>query len=315
MAKVLEGKVAIVTGAGRGIGKAYALAMAKEGAKVVVNDYGGGYDGAGNATGPAQEVVEEIMALGGEAVPNFADVSSFTATKELIDTAISKFGKLNIIVNNAGIVKDRMIFNMAEDEWDRVIAIHLKGTFNCTRHAASYWREQHKAGNILNGAIVNTTSDAGILGNPGQSNYGSAKAGIAGMTIIVGLELARYGCRCNCIAPSARTRITTDATPSMKDIMGREVPSGEFDVFAPENMAPLVVFLASDEAKDINSEVVRVMGDRIWLVRGWHTVGTVANGRNARWETEELGSALKKLVESAPPKEDITSPYKDAGAV
>ena len=311
MANLLEGKVAVVTGAGRGIGKAYALAMAKEGAKVVVNDYGGGYDGDGKASGPAQEVVDEIKAMGGEALPNFADVSDFAATKELIDTAVNTYGKLNILVDNAGVLKDRMIFNMSEDEWDRVIAIHLKGTFSCTRHAAAYWREQHKAGNVLNGSVIQTTSDAGLLGNPGQVNYGTAKAGIAGMTIIAGLELARYGCRCNCIAPSARTRITTDATPSMAAIMGREPAPGEFDAFAPENMAPLVVFLASDLAKDVNCEVIRVLGDRVWLVRGWHSVGQLSNSKVA-WTADTIGKAVTKMVGEAPPREDITSPYKDA---
>jgi NAD(P)-dependent dehydrogenase (short-subunit alcohol dehydrogenase family) len=306
MAKLLQDKVVIITGAGRGIGREYALAMAKEGAKVVVNDYGGGYDGAGKATGPAQDVVEEIKALGGQAVPNFADVSSFTATKELIDTAVSKFGKLNILVNNAGIVRDKMIFNMGEDDWDRVIAIHLKGSFNCVRHACAYWREQHKAGNILNGSIVNTSSDAGLLGNVGQVNYGSAKAGIALMTVVVALEMAKYGVRCNCIAPSARTRMTTEATPSLGAVMGGEVAPGEFDMFAPENMAPLVVYLASDDAKDISGEVVRVMGNRIWL-----SAGTVAKKEKAKWEPGELGQALKNLIKQAPPKEDIMSISKD----
>jgi len=311
MAKLLEDKVAIVTGAGRGIGREHALAMAREGAKVVVNDYGGGYDGAGNATGPAQEVVEEIQAFGGEAVPNFADVSDFVATKELVDLAISKFGKLNILVNNAGIVRDRMIFNMGEDDWDRVIAIHLKGHFNCTRHACAYWREQHKAGNILNGSIINTSSDAGIVGNVGQTNYGAAKAGIALMTVVVALEMAKYGVRCNCIAPSARTRMTTEATPSLGAVMGEAVPPGEFDMFAPENMAPLIVYLASDDSKDITGEVVRVMGNRIWLVRGWHSVGSMAKKEKVKWEPMELGEALKGLVKQAPPKEDIMSISKD----
>ena len=311
MAKLLQDKVAVITGAGRGIGREHALAMAREGAKVVVNDYGGGYDGSGKATGPAQEVVEEIAAFGGEAAPNFADVSSFTATKELIDTAVSKFGKLNILVNNAGILRDRMIFNMGEDDWDRVIAIHLKGTFNCVRHACAYWREQHKAGNILNGSIINTSSDAGLLGNPSQINYGSAKAGIALMTVVVAMEMAKYGVRCNCIAPSARTRMTTEATPSLSAMMGGEVAPGEFDVFAPENMSPLIVYLASDDAKDINGEVVRVMGNRIWLVRGWHTAGTVAKKEKAKWEPGELGQALENLVKQAPPKEDMMSIAKD----
>lgn len=314
MAKLLEGKVAIVTGAGRGIGKGEAILLAQEGAKVVVNDHGGGFDGAGKGSDPAQQVVEEIRAFGGEAIPNFADVSSFAETKVLIDTAISKFGKLNILVNNAGIVRDRMIFNMSEEEFDKVIAIHLKGTFNCMRHACAYWRDQHKAGNILNGAIVNTTSDAGLLGNPSQSNYGAAKAGIAAMTIIVALEMARYNVRCNCIAPAARTRLSTDATPSLKPLVeGISVPGG-FDFMAPENMAPLVAYLASDEAKDVNGEVFRSMGDRIWFLRGWHNVDTVAKG-NARWTAGELGPVIKKMVAKAPPRDDLTSPYKDAGIV
>jgi NAD(P)-dependent dehydrogenase (short-subunit alcohol dehydrogenase family) len=314
MAKLLEGKVAIITGAGRGLGKEYALAMAKEGAKVVVNDYGGGYDGTGKATGPAQDVVEEIQAFGGQAVPNFADVSSFTETKELIDTAVNKFGKLNVLVNNAGILRDKMIFNMGEDDWDRVMQIHLKGTFNCTRHACAYWREQHKAGKTLYGSIINTTSDAGLVGNLGQANYGSAKAGIAGMTIITALEMAKYDVRCNCIAPSARTRLTTEATPSLGAMMGTGAPSGEFDLFAPENMAPLIVYLASDDARDINGEIVRVLGNRIWLVRGWHSVGTVAKKEKAKWEPKELGSELKNLLKKAPPKEDLASIYRDMGA-
>jgi len=298
MANLLEGKVAIVTGAGRGIGKGEAILLAQEGAKVVVNDHGGGFDGAGKGSDPAQQVVEEIRAFGGEAIPNFADVSSFAETKVLIDTAINKFGKLNILVNNAGIVRDRMIFNMTEEEFDKVIV---------------YWREQHKAGNILNGAIVNTTSDAGLLGNPSQSNYGGAKAAIAAMTIIVALEMARYDVRCNCIAPAARTRLSTDATPSLKPLVDKPVAPGEFDFMAPENMAPLVAYLASDDAKDVNGEVFRIMGDRIWFLRGWHNVDTVAKGK-ARWAPEELGPVIKKMVEKAPPKEDLTSPYKDVGS-
>jgi len=312
MAKLLEGKVAIVTGAGRGIGKAEAVYLAQQGAKVVVNDFGGGFDGEGKASGPAQEVVEEIQAFGGEAIPNFADVSSFSETKEMVDTAISTFGQLNILVNNAGILRDRMIFSMTEEEWDRVVGIHLKGTFNCIRHACSYWRAEHKAGNVLHGAIVNTASDAGLLGNPGQSNYGAAKAGIAALTMIAALEMGRYGVRCNCLAPCARTRLTTDATPAFAQMM--EKRWGDFDVFAPENMAPVVAYLASDMADGINGEVVRVLADRVWLLRGWHTTGTVANDKQ-RWTPEQLDPVLKKLVQDAPPREDLTTPFKDAGAI
>ena len=312
MAKLLEGKVAIVTGAGRGIGRGEAILLAKEGAKVVVNDFGGGFDGMGKAHGPAEDVCQEIKALGGEAVPNFANVTSFTETKELIDQAVNTFGKLNILINNAGILRDRMIFTMSEEEFDMVIATHLKGTFNCTRHACAYWREQHKAGNVLNGAIVSTSSDAGLLGNPGQTNYGAAKAGIASMTIIWAQEMARYNVRVNTVAPAARTRLTTDATPSMKAMMEKTPPPGEFDFLDPDNVAPMVVWLASDAAKDVTGQVFRAAGDRIWLLQGWHSVDSVAKGK-ARWEPEELAPAVKKLLEKAPPREDMASTFKDLG--
>ncbi|MCS6925275.1 MAG: SDR family NAD(P)-dependent oxidoreductase, partial [Candidatus Binatia bacterium] len=213
MAMLLDGKVAIVTGAGRGIGREEALLLAKHGAKVVVNDLGGHFDGTGADTRPAQLVVDEIKAAGGEAVANYESVADFKAAKRIIECALDTFGKLNILVNNAGILRDRMIFNMTEEEWDAVINVHLKGTFNCTRHACEYWREQHKLGNVLNGRIINTSSDAGLLGNAGQSNYGPAKAAVATMAIIVDAEMQKYGVTANAIAPMARTRLTVDATP------------------------------------------------------------------------------------------------------
>jgi NAD(P)-dependent dehydrogenase (short-subunit alcohol dehydrogenase family) len=311
---MLDGKVAIVTGAGRGVGRGEAIALARAGAKVVVNDYGGGFDGTGKATGPAEDVCKEIRAFGGEAVPNFDDVSNFAAAKAIIDTAINSFGKLNILVNNAGILRDKMLFNMTEEEWDAVIAIHLKGTFNCTRHACAYWRAEHKAGNIHGGRIINTVSDAGLLGNPGQTNYGAAKAAIAAFTVITGKEMARYEVTCNAIAPAARTRLTTDATPSLAPMMEKMPAAGQFDLMDPENIAPLIVYLASDDAKDTTSEVFRIYGDRVWLLRGWHTIDTVAKGQ-AKWTPEELAPVIKGMLAKAPPKPDMMDPFKEAGAI
>jgi NAD(P)-dependent dehydrogenase (short-subunit alcohol dehydrogenase family) len=305
MARLLEGKVAVITGSGRGIGREEALLMAKHGAKIVVNDLGAHFDGSGQATAsPAQEVVNEIKKMGGEAVANGDSVSDFKAAKRIIDCAIETFGKVNIIVNNAGILRDRMIFNMSEEDWDAVLAVHLKGSFNMARHAAEYWREEHKKGNILNGRLINTASDAGLLGNVGQSNYGSAKAALAAMAIIIDREMAKYGVTANAIAPIARTRLTVDATPSTAAIMGREVKEGEFDAFGPAHVAPLVAWLASDDAKDVHGEVFRVGAGTVWLMQGWHTVGKVS--KRAVWEAPELGTALKaELAKGATEKEDM----------
>src|SRR5215468_10006734 len=252
---LLEGKVAIVTGAGRGIGREHALLMAKLGAKIVVNDLGAHFDGTGAATAtPAQEVVAEIKKGGGDAIANGDNVADFKAAKNIIQTAIKTFGKLNIVVNNAGILRDRMIFNMDEESWDAVVAVHLKGTFNMCRHATEYWREEHKKGNVLNGRIINTASDAGLLGNVGQSNYGACKAAVAAMAIIIGQEMKKYGVTANAIAPVARTRLTVDATPSTAALMA-EPKAGEFDMFAAANIAPLVAWLASDDAAGVNGQV------------------------------------------------------------
>jgi len=307
MAKLLEGKVAVVTGSGRGLGRGEAIYLAKEGAKVVVNDVGGHFDGTGAGQGPADEVVAEIKAAGGEAVSNYSSVSDFQAAKGLLDTAIEKFGQLNIVVNNAGILRDRMLFNMSEEEWDAVIAVHLKGTWNCMRHACGYWREQHKAGNNLKGKFVNTVSDAGLLGNVGQTNYGAAKAAIAALSMIVGREMSRYGVVSNCVAPMARTRLTTEATPSMAGLMGAAVPEGQFDMQDPDNMAPLVAFLSSDLADNLNGEVFRLMGNRVWMLRGWHNVDTIAKSEMSKWTPQELDGAIKGMVEKAGPQEDLTA--------
>ena len=292
MAKLLEGKVAIVTGSGRGIGREEALLMAKHGAKVVVNDLGAHFDGSGqsNAT-PAQDVVNEIKKMGGDAIANGESVSDFKGAKRIIECAIDTFGKLNIVVNNAGILRDRMIFNMAEEDFDSVLAVHLKGSFNLARHACEYWREEHKKGNLLNGRIINTSSDSGLLGNLGQINYGAAKAAVALMAIVVDKEMSKYGVTGNAIAPLARTRLTVDATPSTAAIMGAEVPEGKFDVFSPANIAPLVAWLASDDAAGVHGEVFRVGGGTVWTMKGWHSVGKVS--KKAAWEPADLGAALK----------------------
>jgi NAD(P)-dependent dehydrogenase (short-subunit alcohol dehydrogenase family) len=316
MPKMLEGKVAVITGAGRGIGRSEALLMAKEGAKVVVNDVGGSFDGTGKHHGPADEVVKEIESMGGEAVPNYDSVTDFKAAKRIIDTAINEFGRLDILVNNAGILRDKMVFNMTEEEWDAVINVHLKGTFNCTRHACAYWREQYKAGKPVAGRIINTVSDAGLLYNTGQSNYGAAKAGIAAFTIIVAKEMAKYGVTSNAIVPVARTRLTTDATPSLAPLMSTPEEMKKrfgFDILSPDNIAPLVVYLASDDAKDITGQVFRIVGGTIWLLASWYSCGKIT--KQAPWTPDELGPKLRELLSKAPKREEFTDILADIGMV
>src|SRR5437763_15662060 len=244
----LDGRVAIITGAGRGIGREHALLFAAEGAKVVVNDLGGTRDGSGADAGPAQEVVDEIRAAGGEAVANGDDVADWEGAQRLINTAVETFGDLHVLVNNAGILRDRMLVNMTIDEWDAVIKVHLRGTFAPTRWAAAYWRERIKAGETNDARIINTTSSSGIYGNVGQTNSGAAKAGIASFTVIAAKELGRYGITVNAVAPGALTRMTENLG------MGRAAADRkpeEFDARAPENIAPVVVWLGSPESKDI----------------------------------------------------------------
>src|SRR5437868_12052341 len=245
----LSGKVAIVTGAGRGIGRSPALALAAAGARVVVNDLGGGLAGEGSDATPAQQVVEEIRAAGGEAIANGENVADFAGAGRMVQQAIDELGRLDILVNNAGILRDRMIVNMSEEEWDSVIAVHLKGHFAPTQHAAAYWREQSKAGEEMRARVICTASPSGVFGNVGQANYGAAKAGIAGFTVIVAQELGRYGVTVNCIAPNARTRMTESAFG--------ELPSAAdgFDPLAPANNSPIVVALCADEAQAITGQV------------------------------------------------------------
>ncbi|MCK4238686.1 MAG: SDR family oxidoreductase [Candidatus Lokiarchaeota archaeon] len=302
---LLDGKVAIITGAGRGLGREEALLMAKEGCNLLINDLGAAFDGSGSEKKVADEVAEECKKLGVKAVGNYDSVTDFDKAKGMIDQAVSEFGKLDIVVNNAGILRDRMLFNMSEAEFDDVIAVHLKGTFNMTRHVANYFRQQGKADPSLKnfGRVINTASDAGLLGNMGQTNYGAAKAGIAAFTVIAAMELKKYA-TVNCVVPVARTRLTTDATPKMIEIMSKLDESG-FDVFNPENIAPMVVFLASDAAKRITGEVFRVVADRVWVFQGWHTYNSISNN-GKKFTPQELAERIKtELLKGAPKKETL----------
>jgi len=282
----LEGKVAIVTGAGRGIGREHALALAQAGAKVVVNDLGGSLAGEGTDATPAQSVVNEIVAAGGEAVASYDDVSDFAAAEHMIQRAIDRYGRLDILVNNAGILRDRMLVNMTEDEWDAVIAVHLKGHFGPTRHAAAYWRERAKAGETLQARVINTSSPSGVFGNVGQANYGAAKAAIAGFTLIAAQELQRYGVTVNCIAPNARTRMTEETFGDLPP------PEDGFDPLDPANMAPLVVALAADDAQDITGQCFFVWGGSINVLRPWDA-GELFDA-DGRWDADELLTQLRK---------------------
>jgi len=263
MSKLCDGRVAIVTGAGRGIGREHALMLAQHGAKVVVNDLGGERDGTGASTGPAAEVVKEIKAAGGDAAVNSDDVSDFAGAQRMIQQAIDSFGRLDVLVNNAGILRDRMLVNMTEAEWDAVIKVHLKGTFGPAHFAAAYWRDQAKAGKPCDARIINTTSVSGIYGNPGQTNYGAAKAGIAAFTIIAARELKRYGITVNAVAPGALTRMTEDLG------MGR---GGEEEKAAmhPRWIAPIVTWLASPESAHITGRVFEASGRVLGIAESWH---------------------------------------------
>jgi NAD(P)-dependent dehydrogenase (short-subunit alcohol dehydrogenase family) len=294
MSRLNEGRVVVITGAGNGIGREHALLFAQTGAKVVVNDLGGSRDGSGASSGPANDVVNEIKAMGGEAIANADDVSDWDGAGRLIQSAIDTFGGLDVLVNNAGILRDRMIVNMSIDEWDSVIKVHLRGTFCPTRHAAEYWRNRSKAGEENDARIINTTSSSGIYGNPGQTNYGAAKAGIASFTIIAGMELERYGVTVNAIAPGALTRMTEDLNPNRP-----KAAEGEWNAFGPENIAPLVVWLGSPESREINARVFNVAGGRISVAEGW-TYGP-GEDHGAKWDPEELGKVVPGLVEKAAP--------------
>ncbi len=296
MVGICEGRIVIVTGSGRGIGRAHALELARQGAKVVVNDLGCELDGSGGGTGPAGEVVDAIRSAGGEAVANGDDVADWDGAGRLVQTAIEAFGDLHAVVNNAGFVRDRMFANAAEDEWDAVVRVHLKGHFCVGRHAAAWWRDRAKAtGAPVDARIVNTSSGAGILGSIGQSSYSAAKAGIATLTLIQAAELGRYGVTANAICPAARTRMTEGV---FTDMMA-EVGEGEFDAMAPENVAPLVAWLASSESAAVTGRLFEVEGGKVGLATGWQHGPTADKGD--RWDAAELGAVVDGLLAEAPP--------------
>jgi NAD(P)-dependent dehydrogenase (short-subunit alcohol dehydrogenase family) len=301
MAGICEGRVVVVTGAGRGIGRGHALEFARQGAKVVVNDLGAEVDGSGSSDGPAGEVVAEIRATGAEAVANGEDISDWDGAKRLVDTALTTFGGLDVLVNNAGILRDRMLVNMTDSEWDAVINVHLRGTFAPMRWAAEYWRDRVKAGESNDARIINTTSPSGIYGNVGQTNYGAAKAGIASMTVIAAMELGRYGVTVNAIAPAALTRMTENLGFGQG---GRQRKPEEFDPNDPDNIAPLVVWLGSGESADITGRVFNVHGGRISVAEGW--VAGPGVEKDDRWETTELGAVIPSLVAQAAPNADMS---------
>ncbi len=289
MSKMLEGKVALITGAARGIGREHALMLASHGAKVVVNDLGGDAAGEGEDTTPAQNVVEEIKGMGGEAVVNGGNVADFSAAKEMIDQAIDTFGDINIVINNAGILRDRMLFSMTESDWDAIMAVHLKGTFGPSHHAAVYWRNKAKAGEETYGRIINTASPSGIYGNVGQTNYGAAKAGIAAFTVISAMELAKYNVTCNALAPAALSRMT-------EDLMGGGALTDEQrEAMSPRWIAVITAWLCSPEAANVTGRVFDVRGDQVGIAEGWR-LGPVATQPD---DPSDLGPIVAELMANA----------------
>ena len=288
----LDGRVAVITGAGRGLGREHALLFAAEGARVVVNDLGGGPDGSGSDTTPAQQVVDEIRAAGGQAVANGDDITSADGAQRLVDQALNEFGALHVLVNNAGILRDRTIVNMTDGEWDDVIKVHLRGHFMPLRAAARYWREQSKAGASLQPSLINTTSTSGLYNNPGQANYGAAKTGIATLTIIAQRELGRYGVKVNAIAPAARTRLTL-ATPGITDSI-LTVPDEGFDPMDPANVSPFVAYLATADCP-IQGRVFFVAGGEIHLFQPFAIIDSIS--KDGRWTVAELATQAARLAD------------------
>jgi NAD(P)-dependent dehydrogenase (short-subunit alcohol dehydrogenase family) len=294
-----EGRVVVITGAGRGIGREHALEFARQGADVVVNDLGSEADGTGASVAPAQEVADQVRALGRRAVVNGDDVADEAGAERLIRAAVEELGRLDVLVNNAGILRDRMLVNMTFAEWDDVLRVHLRGTFGPSHFAARHWREQAKAGEAVDARIINTTSPSGIYGNTGQTNYGAAKAGIASFTIIAAMELAKYGVTVNAIAPGAATRMTIP----LRAGRAPDVPPDSFDPSAPDNIAPIVVWLGSHESAGITGRVFNVRGGRISVAEGWRA-GPLAE-RGHRWDPAELRDVIRALVADAQPNANM----------
>jgi NAD(P)-dependent dehydrogenase (short-subunit alcohol dehydrogenase family) len=294
MARICEGRVVIVTGAGRGLGRAHALEFARAGAKVVVNDLGAELDGTGSSSGPAGEVVDEIRAGGGDAVANGADVADWAQAEAMVHQAVEAFGRLDVVVNNAGFLRDRMLANTSEEEWDAVMRVHLKGHFAPARHAVAHWRERSKAGETVDARVINTSSGAGLMGSVGQGNYSAAKAGIAALTLVQSAEWARYGVTVNAIAPAARTRMTEEVFAQTMAAPGE----GDFDAMAPENVSPFVVWLGSTDSAGVTGRVFEVEGGKVGVADGWQHGPTVDKG--TRWEPAELGPVVRDLLGEAP---------------
>ncbi|MFC7339807.1 SDR family oxidoreductase [Saccharopolyspora griseoalba] len=298
MAGILEGRVAVVTGAGRGLGREHALELASQGARVVVNDFGVSPAGEGTGETPAEAVAAEIVAAGGQAVANGADVADFEQAAALIHQAVDAFGALDVLVNNAGFLRDRMLVNAEESEWDAVVRVHLKGHFAMLRHAAAYWRAEAKAGRPRTARVVNTTSGAGLQGSIGQGAYSAAKAGIAGLTLVAAAELERYGVTVNAIAPSARTRMTEGP---FADAMA--APEEGFDAMHPGNVAPVVAWLASEDAADLTGRVLEVEGGKICVEEAWRHGPGVDLG--SRWRAADVGGAVRGLLAKAAEPEPV----------
>jgi len=288
----LDGRIAIITGAGRGIGREHALLFAAEGAKVVVNDLGGGLDGTPGEATPAEEVVAEIRSFGGRAVANHDNVATWDGAERLVQSALESFGDLHVLVNNAGIVRDRMLVNMSEEDWDSVITVHLKGHFAPLRHAAAHWREQVKGGKIVKASVINTSSTSGLLGNVGQANYGAAKAGVAALSVITSEELGRYGVRVNAIAPAARTRMT-ESTPGLADYVVKPSDASVFDIWDPANISPLVAVLGMEDCQ-VTGHVFFVQGGTVRKFQNWTMTDTLE--KDDRWKVSELAAQLPTLL-------------------
>jgi NAD(P)-dependent dehydrogenase (short-subunit alcohol dehydrogenase family) len=303
----LSGKVAIVTGAGRGIGREHALALARAGAKIVVNDLGASLAGEGADEGPAHDVVREIEVLGGAAVANGENVADFAGAQRMVGQAVERFGRLDILVNNAGILRDRMLVNMEEHEWDAVIEVHLKGHFAPTHHAAAHWRERAKSGDAVRARVINTSSPSGVFGNVGQANYGAAKAGIVGFTLIAAQELQRYGVTVNALAPNARTRMTEAAFGELP------APEDGFDPADPGNNSPVVVALCADEAQEITGQVFFVYGGVVNMLSGWEA-GELFSAGDSRWDPDALLQELReRLPDGAAPAGMLDSMHAAGG--